>query len=115
MADTEHANFERTPFHARAYYEPERSTAARENAVFIEKFSTLAQTAANFDRAGVRAASSCPEFRRTAPMARNGSVTWPELERAGRESNLEQECREGRGEAHHAQHEQDGYDSRQVG
>ena len=66
MADAEHANFERSEFHARAYYGRGARLPMRKTAVIIEKFS---------------AAAHCTACARR-------SLVSPELERTGREAYL---------------------------
>jgi hypothetical protein len=92
MTDAEHGNFERIEFHARACYGPGVRPPMRKSAAIIEKFSAAAHCTA----------------------AARGSLVSPELERAGRETYLEQERAEGCGETYHREHEEDGYESRQV-
>ena len=76
-----------------AYYGPSRLVpAAYESAAFIEIFSTAARCTGS--------------ARRSEPG--------PELERARCQTHFDQERAEGSSEAHHGQHEQDGYESRQV-
>jgi hypothetical protein len=92
MPDSEHANFERIEFHARAYYGRGARPPMCKSAAIIEKFSAAAHRAGDA----------------------RGSLVSPELERTGREAYLEQERAERGGETDHREHEEDGYDSRQV-
>jgi hypothetical protein len=92
MPDAEHGNLERIEFHACAFYERDARPPTRKSAVIIEKFSAAARCTAGARR----------------------SLVSPELERAGRETYLEQERAEGCGETYHREHEEDGYESRQV-